>query len=113
MTRRPTKRARRRPLNSALETAAATRDPLNAQRRLQLDEDAPSGTVEADDGTRPVATGVVLTVEHQRLLRAVALVRAHDRGGRPSVSEVIRTLIDDHADELRTEANRARDLLTF
>ena len=41
-----------------------------------------------------------------KLLRRVAEVRAAVRGGRPSVSKVLESLIDRHKEQLQNEASR-------
>ena len=45
------------------------------------------------------------------LLRAVALKRAKEMGGRPSVSGILVGLVRQHQDELENEAGRYLELL--
>jgi len=48
-------------------------------------------------------TAIHITKDMWRLLRAVAFKRAQDNGGRASVSEVMRELVESHRAELENE----------
>ena len=52
-------------------------------------------------------TAVHLPVATHKLLRAVAFVRAQNRGGRPSVSKLITELAESRRKELEAEARKA------
>ena len=47
---------------------------------------------------------IVIPADLLRLLRLAAIARADRHGGRPSVSDVIRDLLERHRKELETEA---------
>jgi hypothetical protein len=49
-------------------------------------------------------TSVHLPSDLLRLLRLVAVVRASRHGGRPSVSDILRELLEKHRREFETEA---------
>ena len=49
-------------------------------------------------------TSIYLSASVLRLLRNVAASRAEKHGGRPSVSDVVRELIERHRKELEREA---------
>ena len=61
--------------------------------------------LEIDEGM--TTTAVHLPVATFKLLRAVAFVRAQNRGGRPSVSALITELAESHRKELEVEATKA------
>lgn len=75
---------------------------------------APAKTVDAagrkarpNDLTRgSETTAIHIPKEDLALLRRVAVERAIREGGRPSVSDVLRGLIEKHRAELEAEANR-------
>ena len=56
-------------------------------------------------------TGINLPSDVHALLRAVALKRAKERGGRPSVSGILVGLVREHQEELEDEAGRYLELL--
>jgi hypothetical protein len=51
-------------------------------------------------------TAVHLAKEDLMLLRRVSIERANRQGGRPSVSNILRELIEQHRAELEAEAER-------
>ncbi len=56
-------------------------------------------------------TGINLPSDVHALLRAVALKRAKEMGGRPSVSAILVGLVRQHQTELEDEAGRYLELL--
>ncbi len=56
-------------------------------------------------------TGINLPSDIHALLRAVALKRAKEMGGRPSVSGILVGLVRQHQEELEDEAGRYLELL--
>ena len=57
------------------------------------------------------STGINMPSDVHALLRAVALKRAKELGGRPSVSAILVDLVRQHQDELEDEAGRYLELL--
>jgi hypothetical protein len=55
---------------------------------------------------RMITTAVHISIEDLALLRRVAVERANRGGGRLSVSDVLRGLIERHRRELEAEADR-------
>jgi len=64
----------------------------------------PARSRELTDGA--TTTAVHLPREDLALLRRVAIERANRQGGRPSVSNILRELIEQHRGELEAEAER-------
>lgn len=82
------------PAAAAPEPAApAAPEPLRTGRNRDL----------TDSGA---TTAIHIPREDLALLRRVAVERANRNGGRPSVSDVLRELIDRHRAELEREASR-------
>lgn len=65
---------------------------------------APRRSRALTDGS--ATTAIHIRREDLALLRRVAVERANRNGGRPSVSDVLRELIDRHRAELEAEAGR-------
>ena len=62
-------------------------------------------------GAGQSTTAIVLDAEMLEILRALAFLRARRRGGgRPSVSAIIREVLDKHRTELKREAKPVLDL---
>ena len=55
---------------------------------------------------RMTTTAIHISTEDLALLRRVAVERANKRGGRLSVSDVLRELVERHRKELEAEAAR-------
>ena len=66
--------------------------------------------VEPDDVVSR-STGINLPSDVHALLRAVALKRAKEMGGRPSVSAILVGLVREHQGELEDEAGRYLELI--
>ena len=71
----------------------------------------PAKATEAPADVETITTGINMPQDLHALLRAVALKRAKERGGRPSVSAILVELARDREDEFREEAGRYLELL--
>lgn len=77
------------------------RDPLNAALEMKNRGPAPTARL---GGNEYKASAVNLRKGDWRLLRRVAEARSEAKGGRPSVSKVLESLIDASRAELTKEA---------
>lgn len=87
--------SRRRSVSTVLDTAA------QAKAAGELQSDVPDSRT----------TGINLPADVHALLRAVALKRAKEQGGRASVSAVLVELVRQNEKQLRREAGRYLDLI--
>ena len=62
--------------------------------------------IDKSDPAEMKTTAIVLTEEMWNLLREVAFHRAQASGGRASVSELLRSLVEGHRAELEKEVRR-------
>jgi len=73
-----------------------------------IDVAAQAKAGDAEEGM--MTTAIVITPDQYAVLRAVAQLRAHRKGGVTSVSAVIRELVDKNIDKLRAEAKPLLDI---
>lgn len=94
---------------SLIAAMKATSDQIAAEA-TQVIETAPAVVPETArarvPGAAMVTTAIHIPKETHDLLRRVAVERAVDHGGRPSVSAVLTELVQRHWDELIGEAGR-------
>lgn len=83
---------------------AAARMPLPPPPRPVVEPVPPQRSRALTDAS--ATTAIHIPREDLALLRRVAVERANREGGRPSVSDVLRELIDKHRAELEAEAER-------
>jgi hypothetical protein len=86
---------------AADRVAAAPPPPMPAELVAPA---KPARSRELTDGG--ATTAVHLPREDLALLRRVSVERANRQGGRPSVSNILRELIEQHRAELEAEAER-------
>ena len=88
---------------------AGKRSALTAENLVvpKQDQDAPPATTSPTRRTTASAgmaiTSIHLPRELLTLLRFASIHRADQRGGRPSVSDVIRDVLERHRDEIEDE----------
>ena len=70
----------------------------------QLSKPSPGGT--GEDIAEMQTTAIVVPKSMWNLLREVAFRRAQSSGGRASVSEVLRSLVESHRAELEKEVGK-------
>ena len=93
---------------------ARKRSELTAEKLVvakgQTVEDAPPATTSSTRRTTASAgmaiTSIHLPRELLKLLRMASINRADQRGGRPSVSDVIRDVLERHRDEIEEQAGQ-------
>lgn len=88
-------------MKAAAERVAAAPPPLPAELVAPA---KPARSRELTDNG--ATTAVHLAKEDLMLLRRVSIERANRQGGRPSVSNILRELIEQHRAELEAEAER-------
>ena len=84
----------RKPPRRSLDVAAAAR----------LKGRGGPSEVTGGDSEPLTTTSINITPSALKVLKAVAFKRSREEGGRMSVSDVIRTLVDDNLDALKEEA---------
>lgn len=89
----------------------AKRKSLDTVELAARAKEAKAGTVPAAEDVETITTGVNMPQDIHALLRAVALKRAKERGGRPSVSAILVELARARESELRQEAGPYLDLI--
>ena len=83
----------------------AKRAPLTATKNMRaLKSKAGEKPKPQSDMSDHKMTTVYLPPEMLTLLRIVAARRAEDAGGRPSVSDVVRGILETHRSEIEKEA---------
>ena len=98
---------------SLITTASAAKKAVEAKAAAGAALPAPPPPVPVDPPRRDRAltdksmtTAIHIPSDDLALLRRVAVERATREGGRPSVSNVLRALIDQHRRELEKETGR-------
>ncbi len=72
---------------------------------------AKAGGAEVPVAENTITTGVNMPKDLHALLKAVALKRAKEQGGHPSVSAILVELCRQHQGELKKEAGRYLELI--